>query len=125
MLGYEGNFQHTAGEQRATPEGTVLPGTYRDSRWRHVRKHKTETQHLAQEISAFVDDLYRHKASFAQLAAVGASMQIIVQFLGDGQFGDTVPKATLARLEELGLERDGITFGHSLSLRSSLCTRRV
>jgi len=40
-LGLEAHFVHCVGDQRKTPKGTLLPGTYSDTRWRHTRQYET------------------------------------------------------------------------------------
>ncbi|MBP0581098.1 hypothetical protein J8I29_17360, partial [Labrys sp. LIt4] len=45
-----------------------------------------------------------HKAFLLSLRESGGRTWIIVEFLGDGYFGDEIPLRTLAKLVELGLD---------------------
>jgi hypothetical protein len=56
-LGLEAHFVHPVGDQRKTPEGTLLPGTNRDTRWRHCRQYETHGQWFADEVAKLIDDL--------------------------------------------------------------------
>lgn len=96
-------FQHRVGDQRYTPTGTKLSGAHPDTRWRYTERHETEGQHFVPQLEGFVDALHRHKAYFSHLASAGGSMTIVVNFLGDGYFGDQIPAKTLAKLSELNL----------------------
>lgn len=44
VLGLEAHVERRVGEPRRTPKGTPLPGTYRDTRWRHSVHHSVEDQ---------------------------------------------------------------------------------
>jgi hypothetical protein len=50
-----------------------------------------------------IDRLEPHKAFFADLKSTGGTASIVIQFLGDGYFGDEIPSATLAKLVDLEL----------------------
>lgn len=104
-LGLEPTIVHPVGGERRTPKGTVLPGRYRDTRWRHSIRHETRGQHFAGEVAALLDRLSPHKAFLAELRATGGEAMLIVAFLGDdGHFGDVLPLTTLAKLTDLQLE---------------------
>jgi len=102
-LGMEGHFSHRVGDQRKTPKGTLLPGVYPDTRWRHQIRH-TVTEHLfAAEVVGFVEELETHKEFLVNILASGGRASVIIQFLGDGYLSDVIPTATLAKLADLGL----------------------
>jgi hypothetical protein len=103
-LGLEGHFVHPVGEQRKTPKGTLLPGKYKDTRWRHRVRHDVKDQRFAAAVVTFVDRLAPHKAFLHDLRSTGGRAMIIVQFLGDGYFGDEIDRDTLARLVDLELD---------------------
>jgi hypothetical protein len=60
-------------------------------------------QWFAEKIAAFVDSLMSHKKFLHSVRATGGTAEIIIQFLGDGYFGDSVPLDTLAKMTELQL----------------------
>lgn len=103
-LGLEAKFFHCVGEPRRTPKGTPLPGIYSDTRWRHTSRHEAQGQHFADAVVAFVRSLEPHAPFLSRVRSTGGRAQVIVQFLGDGYFGDEIPRATLARLAELDLD---------------------
>lgn len=102
-LGLQGHFQQKQGDARSTPKGNVIGGVYRDSRWRHVTRHESK-QHFAVFLSEFVSSLATHKNYFANLLSDDASIQIVVSFLGDGYYGDKIPRSVLAQIAELGMD---------------------
>jgi hypothetical protein len=103
-LELEGHFVHPVGAQRKTPSGMLLPGNYRDTRWRHSSRHHVEDQWFAAAVGEFVERLERHKAFFANLRSTGGRAIVIVRFLGDGYSGDEIGRNTLAKLVELELD---------------------
>jgi hypothetical protein len=102
-LGLEAHFAHRVGDRRKTPKGDLLSGNYPDTRWRHCVRHSVTDQWYAAEVTRLVDSLELHKAFFANLKSTGGRASVVVQFLGDGYFGDEIPSATLAKLAELEL----------------------
>jgi Domain of unknown function (DUF4279) len=103
-LGIEAYAEHRVGDPRKTPKGTPLEGQYSDTRWRHSVRHKMMGQLFADKITVFVNSLTPHKAFLHHLRATGGRAEIIVQFLGDGYLGDSVPSRTLAAMTELQLD---------------------
>jgi hypothetical protein len=103
-LGLEAHVAHHVGDLRKTPEGTVLKGQYRDTRWRHCIRYELKHQWFADKITALVDSLVPHKAFLHRVRATGGTAEIIVQFLGDGYLADNVPLRTLANMTELQLD---------------------
>ena len=103
-LGLDANFSHRVGDQRKTPKGTLLSGTYQDTRWRYSRRHETPDQWFADKIAELIDRMEPHKAFLRELRSTGGKTSLILQFLGDGYFGDKIPQAILARLIDLELD---------------------
>lgn len=103
-FGLEAHFVHPVGQPRRTPKGTPLPGTCPDTRWRHSVRHSVEDQWFADRLADLVDRLVAKKAFLAELKSTGGRASVIVQFLGDGYFGDEISVETLAKLAELGLD---------------------
>lgn len=54
-------------------------------------------------MTRFVDRLEPYGAFFANLKSTGGRASVIIQFFDDGCFGDVIPRATLAKLVDLGL----------------------
>jgi hypothetical protein len=102
-LGLIPSFAHCVGDQRKTPKGTLLAGKYPDTRWRHSRRYETPDQWFADKIAELVSCIDPQKAFFEKLRSTGGRASVIVQFLGDGYFGDEIPRDTLARLVDLEL----------------------
>ena len=102
-LGMEAHFAHRVGDSRKTPKGTPLSGNYPDTRWRHCIRCTVTEQWYAAEVTRLIDRLEPHKAFFANLKSTGGTARILIQFLGDGYFGDEIPIVTLAKLVDLEL----------------------
>ena len=101
-LGMEAHVAHCVGAPRRTPEGTPLPGSYADTRWRHSTEHVIEDQWFAPEVSRLIDKLEPHQAFFADVKSGGGTASIVIQFM-DGFLADELSSATLARLVDLDL----------------------
>lgn len=92
------------GDPRTAPRGRPLEGTYRDTRWRHSRRFETSGQHFVDGVMELVADIEERKAFFRKLRLTGGSACLIVQFLGDGYFGDEIPRGILKRVVDLELD---------------------
>jgi hypothetical protein len=103
-LNLEAHFAHLVGEPRRTPKGRPLAGRYPDTRWRHCIQYELKAQWFTDKITALVDTLVPHRAFLHRVRASGGTAQIIVQFLGAGYLGDTVPLHTLAKMTDLQLD---------------------
>jgi hypothetical protein len=103
-LGLQAQFAHRVGDQRKTPAGTLLAGTYRDTRWRHSRRYETPDQWFVHEIVELLDCIEPHRDFFKRLTSTGGRASVIVQFLGDGYFGDDIPRDILGRMKDLDLD---------------------
>jgi hypothetical protein len=103
-LGLEAKFSHRVGDQRKTPAGTLLSGLHEDTRWRHSRRYWTSDQWFADKLVDLIDQLEPHKEFLKKLTASGGRNSVIVQFLGDGYFGDKVPHDILYRLAVMDLD---------------------
>jgi hypothetical protein len=97
---------HTVGEPRMTPNGKRLPGVYPDTRWRHTKRCTVEDQWFADELARFVENLKSRSEALAKIQATGGITSVIIQFLGDGYFGDEIGLDTLSTMVELGLRLD-------------------
>jgi hypothetical protein len=103
-LGIEPNIAHQADERRKTPKGSLLPGNYRDTRWRYRVRHEVRNQRFAEHVTALIDRLMPHKDFLGKLRSTGGTASMAVQFLGDGYFGDEIPRDVLVKLLQLELD---------------------
>jgi hypothetical protein len=103
-LGLAGHFTHRVGDRRKTPKGILLPGTYRDTRWRHSIRYEVNDQWFVEALKTLVDRLVPHKAFLGRLRSTGGRTCVIIKFLGDGYFGDEIPRNVLAQLVDLELD---------------------
>jgi hypothetical protein len=104
VLRLNADFSHRVGDQRKTPKGTLLEGTYRDTRWRHSRRHETPDQWFADKVTELIDSIEPHREFLRKLRSTGGKARAIVQFLGDGYYADNIPHETLTKLVELELD---------------------
>jgi hypothetical protein len=103
-LGLEGHFQHSAGEQMKTPGGIVLAGSYYDTRWRHCIRYEVEAQLFVAQLEKFVEQLAPHKYFFSNVRDAGGSSSLVISFLGDGYFGDSISQGSLAKISDMNLD---------------------
>jgi hypothetical protein len=80
-------------------------------RWRFSLRYEVGDQWFAGPVAELVDRLMARKEFLHKVIASGGSASVIVQFLGDGYFGDNIFTDTLAKLGELGLELGLECFG--------------
>lgn len=102
-LGLSASHSHRVGDGRVTPKGTSLVGTYRDTRWRYSSRHVTSDQRFAKELDKLIELLSPHRVFLQRLRETGGRATLVVQFLGDGYFGDEIAASTLAKIADLGL----------------------
>ena len=86
-----------------TPEGALLEGNYPDTRWRYSARYTVSNQWFADKVESLMAQLLPHKAFLSRLLQSGGKLSVVVQFLGDGYFGDEIPQSTLAKIVDLGL----------------------
>ena len=91
------------GEPRKTSKGKPLSGVYTDTRWRHKQRYTVDDQWFTDELSRFVGNLRSRGEALAKLQASGGMTTLVVQFLGNGFFGDEIGHETLTAIVELGL----------------------
>jgi len=103
-LGLEGHHTQRVGDGRQTPKGTLLSGKHPDMRWRHSVRYEIGDQWFAEAVTKLVDRLVPHKAFLGSLRSTSGEICVIIQFLGDGHFGDKLPSDTLAKLVDMGLD---------------------
>jgi hypothetical protein len=102
-LGLEAQVAHRVGDRRMTPKGTLLPGNYPDTRWRHSVEYSSIDRLFAREVAALVNRLKPHKAFFRSVRSTGGKAAICIQFLGE-YFSDEIPRDLLAKLADPDLD---------------------
>jgi hypothetical protein len=107
-LGLEPKFSHRVGDPKMAPTRTpIVEGNYPDTQWRHSARYTVSHQwfagRIAGRIESLVAHLLPHKAFLSCLLQTGGKLTLIVQFLGDGYFGDEMPQSILAKIADLGL----------------------
>jgi hypothetical protein len=102
-LGLEPKVSHRVGDRRVTPKGTLLKGNNPDTRWRYSARYTVSNQWFADKVDSLVAQLLPHRDYLSLLLQTGGRLTLIVQFLGDGYFGDEIPQSTLTKIADLGL----------------------
>jgi len=103
-LDLQARFSHGAGWPRHLPDGGRLLGSYPDTRWRYVEEHCSADGHFAESLMTFVERLEARKQAIQGLTSSGASLTLIIAFLGDGYYGDGLSTSLLRRISDLGVE---------------------
>jgi hypothetical protein len=103
-LDLEGHFAHSVGQPRITPNGALLQGEHKETRWRHTTRHVVQDQWFADHVVSFIESLKARREALKGLRATGGDAQLIIQFLGDGYFGDVITRDILSTLVDLELD---------------------
>lgn len=104
ILGLDARYIHRVGDQRKTPDGRPLSGTYPDTRWRYGRRFETSDQWFAGKLAELINYLEPHKEFLTKVRATGGRSCIIVMLLGDGYLGDEIPQDLMKKMVELKLD---------------------
>lgn len=102
-LGLAPSITHCVGEPRMTPKGRLLDGNYKDTRWRYSERHTVEDQWFSSHLDKFVNQLAPHKEFLRNIRETNGRTCVIVQFLGDGYFGDEIVPSILSKMADLGV----------------------
>jgi glycerophosphoryl diester phosphodiesterase len=102
-LGLKPQNSHRVGDRRQAPNGVLLSGVYRDTRWRHSIEIELKDQWFSEQVTKLVDQLIPHRQFLKNLRATGGKAQIIVQFF-DAYYGDEIDRETLRKLIDLELD---------------------
>lgn len=104
LLGMEAQTHQLAGGRRRTSEGRQLAGTYTESRWRWHERITARSQWFEKDLAEFVKKLAAHRSFFHELRLNGGKATIVIEFLGDGYFGDSISLPVLQQLVELEVD---------------------
>jgi hypothetical protein len=89
--------------KRETPGGRTLQGRYGETRWKYGELYRTSGQWFVEKVSEFVARIEPHKAFLKELRSGKGTACLVIEFLGDGYFGDELPRDLLRRLADLEL----------------------
>jgi hypothetical protein len=103
-LGLDAQSMQRAGDQRQTPKGRILSGTYEETRWRYGQRYKTSGQWFVEKVTEFVAQIEPHKAFVKELRSTGGTASLMIEFLGDGYFGDEIPRDLIRKLVDMELD---------------------
>jgi len=103
VLGLEPSNVHRVGDRRATPTGSLLQGTYPDTRWRHSVRHEIRGRCFAGKVDELLDRLLPHRDFLRQLRSTGGRATLIMYFI-DGYFTDSIANETLSKFVDLQLD---------------------
>jgi hypothetical protein len=102
LTGLTPNLCAIRGQERFTPKGTRLPGNHPFSIWQ-----SSETFHHSRAFSLGVrkvtDALMPAAKRLQEICATGGRAQLILDFKGHRNIGDTIEAADLGRLAQLGM----------------------
>ena len=88
-----------------TPRGQTVSGEkYFDTRWVLASRDEGADGRFADQLATLIEKLSPHEAYFDELRAAGGKVEVIVGFLGDGYYGDSVPLETISKLANLKIE---------------------
>src|SRR5215813_7642022 len=82
-LGLDGHIVHPVGARRMTRKGTLLPGTYQDTRWRHSVRYEIRDQWFANAVAELVDPLEPHRTFLRDLRSTGGRARDVLAKLVD------------------------------------------
>lgn len=91
-----------AGDLRATPDGTVLPGVRKTTYW-GLSKQKRGHRAFFDGIKDMLDLLERHTDFVRQMIDEGGKVSITVQLSGRQNIGDVLQPADMGRMATLGV----------------------
>jgi hypothetical protein len=102
-LGLAPKVTHLAGAKRATPTGTPLSGTYRQSMWGWSARTEGKRAFF-DDVVALVQQLRAHQAFLSELVDAGGSIEVIVHLPGDKNLGSTIGWQELKIFAELKIK---------------------
>lgn len=88
------------GDQRATPKGKILSGTYPDTSWSYCSDICRERLFFS-HLKKLLEDLEKHQQFFEQIVAEGGQIYLNVHLAGDENIGDVMSYQLMERLVTL------------------------
>jgi len=95
--------QTKVGQQRATPAGGPLEGTYQFSSWRH-QFDTSSVIDLSEFLAWLVQRLEQHTGYFVNLAREDGSVVLLCTILADGNWDEEFQHTLLRRLSDMAID---------------------
>ena len=95
--------QTRVGQQRVTPTGELLKGTYQFSSWGHAFDTSTVTD-LTDLLPSVIDRLTPHATYFWDLVREGGSVELFCGVFAAGNWDESFHHSLLRRLAELAID---------------------
>lgn len=99
----EPKWQHKKGEQRMTPKGTLLDGTY-DLNYCSFSLNAYEGEELHEMLDRIAENLLSHEAFFSQIQNEGGRAEFFVGWYSTGNTGDVLNNNLLNKLAKLKID---------------------
>ncbi|MFC5740534.1 DUF4279 domain-containing protein [Dyella tabacisoli] len=103
-LGMQPVHMHKVGDQRTTPAGAELEGTYKASYCTFNIDRRDNDEDLHVTLNRVSADLSRHMALFNSIREKGDRVEFFVGWFSDGNTGDTLPFHLLRLLGEMKID---------------------
>jgi hypothetical protein len=104
-------MSHAFGAPCKTPNGKLLPGTYKVSRWGWSMRVEGK-RNFFEDVAQLAERLKPHKEFLAKLAGTGGKIAVIVDLPGDVNIGWNLPSAELRNLADLKVDLGIEVFPH-------------
>jgi len=95
--------QTRAGQQRVTPTGELLKGTYQFSSWGHAFDARAVTD-LSEFLPCLLDRLTPHGTYFLELIRDGGNVELFCGVFADVNWDESFHHTLLRRLAEMGID---------------------
>ncbi len=101
-LGLAVRSVRSVGENRATPKGTLLEGTYAETYCSFLLQTKT-TGHLDKHLGIWCAFLEKHGAFLHEISGTGGNFEFYISIFLDGDRGFVLENRLLHRMDALGV----------------------
>ena len=95
--------QTRAGQNRVTPAGERLDGTYRFSSWGHALD-MSEVTDLTEFLPSLIERLAPHAAFFQNLVREGGSVELFCGVFADGNWDESFHHSLLRKLADMAID---------------------
>ena len=102
-LGLKPSRSWMAGNQKSTPAGLKLKGTYHLTSWSHSWQH-TGDRYFLRFAESILEDLKFHGEFFTNVVTEGGVIMLNVQLFGGQNVGDLASKRFLKLLTDLNIQ---------------------
>ena len=95
--------QSKVGDQRVTPTGTRLEGTYQFSSWGH-EFDASGVADLTEFLPSLIERLKPHASYFSALGCEGGSVELFCGIFADGNWDESFHHTLLRRLADMAID---------------------